>query len=82
MSAKLDSGGEISSDAGGVPSSRNRRAGMDGVCGELRGRKERSVLHFTSGTQRRMGHAGVLVMLLCRYEQENRAAGRLCFGSF
>lgn len=51
MSAKLDSGGEISSVAGGVPSRRNTRAGMDGVCGELRGRKEKSVLDFTSGTE-------------------------------
>lgn len=50
MSAKLDSGAEISSDAGGAPSSRNTRAGMDGVCGELRGRKERSV-HFRSGAE-------------------------------
>lgn len=51
MSAKLDSGGEISSDAGGVPSSRNTSAWMDRVCGELRGRKEKSALHLTSGTE-------------------------------
>lgn len=66
MSAKLDSSGEISSDAGGVPLSRNTRARMDGVCGELRGWKEKSVLLFTSGTETHgtcwgVSHAPVLV---------------------